>query len=103
MRDLTYCGPVPANEDCEQLGPNYRADVARSECIRYRDQLRAQFGPEPEGASLRIKSEPHDFGSYLEVVCSFDDNDSKAVEYAYACESDAWPEWRTTEPPDTLT
>jgi len=46
----------------------------RAECQRFIALLRKQFGPEPDGARLAVKSFPHDFGDYLEVVCCFDEN-----------------------------
>jgi hypothetical protein len=91
--ETLYCGPVPANESCEQLGPNYDPKRARLECQTYIAQLRRQFGPEPDGASLRIKSESHDFGTYLEVVCKFDSSDETATAYALQCEGEAATEW----------
>lgn len=86
-------GPVPSGEDCEQLGPNYNPAKAREECYRYIEQLRRQFGQEPAGAFLRVKSFPHDFGNYLEVICQFDPNDEDSVNYAFRCEGEAWQEW----------
>ncbi len=49
--------------------------------------------PEPQGAELRIRSNPHDFGSYLSVVCSFDPSDEVATGYAYRCEAEGPTEW----------
>lgn len=96
-RDELALGPVPSDEPCEQLGVGYQPERAREECRRYIAQLRRQFGPEPEGARLKISSNPHDFGNYLEVTCVFDDSLPGAVDYAFACESEAWPEWREEE------
>ena len=55
--------------------------------------IRVKLGPEPVGAQLAIKSNPHDFGPYLEVVCHFDDQDEEAGAYAYKCESDGPRTW----------
>lgn len=94
MRDFIEIGPVPCDEKCEQVGmPNYDSFRAKLECECFRNQLRRQFGPEPEGARLRIKSNPHDFGNYLEVVCHFDDAFPESVEYAFKCEGEAWTQW----------
>ena len=94
MRDYIEIGPTPCDEDCQQVGmASYDGEQARLECECFRDQLRRQFGPEPEGARLRIKSNPHDFGSYLEVVCNFDDEYPESVEYAFKCEGEAWNKW----------
>jgi hypothetical protein len=94
MRDYIEIGCVPADEDCEQVGmPTYDGRRARLECETFRDQLRRQFGDEPEGATLRVKSNPHDFGNYLEVACYFDTDSEEAVAYAFKCEGEAWTEW----------
>ena len=85
-RDFIDVGSAPSEEDCAQVGsPDYHAR-ARPECIRYIALLRQTFGPEPPQASLRVKSNPHDFGSYLSVVCYFDDDDEESANYAYRCE-----------------
>ena len=49
-------------------------------------------GEPPPGARLKVKSCPHDFGTYYEVVCYFDPEDSGAAQYAYRCE-DGLPEY----------
>lgn len=94
MRDFIEIGPVPCDEDCQQVGAaSYDPVRARLECQCFIEQLRRQFGPEPEGARLRIKSNPHDFGNYLEVVCHFDDAYPDSVEYTFKCEGEAWATW----------
>jgi hypothetical protein len=75
-------------------------DRARKECLAYIGLLRRTVGEEPGGASLRVKSNPHDFGSYLSVVCYFDPDVAAAVDYAFRCESaspQAWDEVARTE------
>ncbi len=96
MRDSINIGPVPPDEECEQLGTTYNPTKARKECQEYIKLLRRFFGPEPGSASLYIKSNPHDFGTYLEVECRFDDNDAEGQDYAFKCESDGpqyWDDW----------
>lgn len=88
MRDYIFIGPTPSAEDCQQVGTDqYDPTMARAECRAYLHQLRRVYGPEPEGAVLKIKSNPHEFGSYLEVVCEYDDRNETAVEYAFNCEN----------------
>ena len=92
MRECISIGPVPAEENCQQVGmPEYDAIVARKECERFIRHIRAAIGNEPEGASLKIKSNPHDFGNYLDVVCYFDDMNDEAANYAYRAESNEVP------------
>ena len=95
MRDYISIGATPADEECAQVGtPDYaHAQKSREEGKRFIELIRKKLGEEPEGASLAIKSFPHDFGTYHEVVCYYDDNNEQAVEYAYKCESDAPLTW----------
>jgi hypothetical protein len=60
---------------------------SRIECRALINQIRRVLGPEPEGAGLRVRSNPHDFGTYYEVACEFDDSCEKAINYAFDCEA----------------
>jgi hypothetical protein len=40
-----------------------------------------------------VKSNPHDFGTYLTVVCEFDSANEAAASYAYRCDAEAPEEW----------
>jgi hypothetical protein len=93
MRDLVYVGSSPPEEDCAQVGSDGYDLRARGECHAYMNLLRRVLGAEPEGASLSVKSCPHDFGDYLEVVCHFDPEKPDAVEYALRCEAEGPPRW----------
>ena len=79
-RDYMDIGSVPASEDCAQVGTEDYRPRARAECNRFIELLRRVIGEEPEGASLAIKNNPHDFGSYLSVVCYFDDENEEACQ-----------------------
>ena len=70
-------GPVPAEEDCIQVDPNriYLPQM-RAECNRYRTMLEQRFPDLPPGISFIIKTNSHDFGTYLEVAVKTDDSDS---------------------------
>jgi hypothetical protein len=97
MFDTLEIGSTPCDEACQQVGTkDYDPHKARLECQRFRTQLRQQFGEEPEGAKLIIKGNPHDFGTYYEVACKYEMGNEKAEEYAFNCESEAWPQWRDT-------
>ena len=94
MRDYLNIGSSPAEESCVQVGCDDYSTLARAECKRYIDAIRLALGPEPDGARLAIKGFPHDFGTYYEVICYYDDENEDAVTYAFKCESDApvtWP------------
>jgi hypothetical protein len=93
MRDCIDVGCAPTEEDCAQVGQPEYATQARKECRAYIHQLRRMFGEEPEGASLSIKSNPHDFGSYFSVVCFYDPALPPSREYAFRCEGKSPREW----------
>jgi hypothetical protein len=93
MQDCLDLGSAPSHEDCAQVGRDDYAERARCECRVYANQLRRMFGEEPDGARLSVKSSPHDFGSYLSVVCYFDGDNKAAIDYAYRCEAQGPREW----------
>lgn len=87
MQDYLYVGPVPAEEDCAQVGSHDYARRAKQECRLFVDQIRRYY-PEPENGYLSIKSNSHDYGTYYEVVAVFDMDCEVASEWAYDVESD---------------
>jgi hypothetical protein len=91
--DYIYVGSSPADETCAQVGTWDYSERARAECRALIGQLRRVLGPEPEGARLAIKSAAHDFGTYYEVVCYYDDDMAAAVRYAFRCESECPARW----------
>src|SRR5580698_8473696 len=93
MNNFIDVGCTPTHEDCAQVGSDDYYDRARRECLLYIGQLRRLFGDEPDGAHLSVKSNPHDFGSYLSVICSYDDRFPASVEYAFHCESESPEHW----------
>ncbi|MBL8028999.1 MAG: hypothetical protein JNL74_21430 [Fibrobacteres bacterium] len=97
MKEYLVIGTTPTEEDCIQVrsGQNY-LPLMRKECKRFLDLLRSKFGDEPDGAKLCIKDFPHDFGTYLEVVCEYDPDKEEAVEYAFRCENDPPRTWNET-------
>lgn len=96
MRDfIDLGGTTPPEESCAQVGSreyDYH-EQARKEAKAYMNLLRRVLGDEPPGARLAIKSHPHDFGSYLTVVCHFDDGDQQGAAYAQRCDAEAPAEW----------
>jgi hypothetical protein len=95
MKDFIDVGSSPHGEDCAQVGSDDYHDRARRECRAYIAQLRRVFGDEPEGARLSVKSNPHDFGTYLSVICYYDDQIPAAADYAFRCESESPEHWDT--------
>jgi hypothetical protein len=93
MIDKLFIGPVPCNEECEQVGDNYDPSKARAECNRFINLIVEKMGVPPEGASLLVARESHDFGSYYEVAVRFDDSYPDAIEWAFNVEANAPMNW----------
>lgn len=94
MTDHLSIGSTPAEESCAQVGREDYYEAARAECLRFIDLIRKTVGPEPPGARLHIHSNPHDFGTYLEVCVQFDVWDKEAADYAYRVEDKAPMTWK---------
>lgn len=93
MRDYISLGPVPAYEECAGVGSAGYHERARAECSRYKQQLLRQFGEPPEGGRFGIKTFPHDFGSYHEVVIYYDDDYPDSLKFAIDVENNLPGEW----------
>lgn len=93
MREYIEYGPVPAEESCAQVGEEDYDGRARAECLAYIALIRQTCGVEPEGAQLAVKSFPHDFGSYKEVVCYYDEAYPDSVDYAWGIEKNLPIRW----------
>ncbi len=97
MRDYVDIGSSPCDEECVQVEPTGAyVQAMREECRRYIDCIREHCGEEQGSAALRVKGNPHDFGTYYEVVCSYDDNDELGANYAYHVEEHAPARWDGT-------
>lgn len=92
MEHLTL-GPTPREEECAQVGTDEYPVRVRREGKAYIGQLVRMFGSPPPGAEFRLKSFPHDFGTYHEVVLSFDSSVKTAVEFACHVEGNLPGEW----------
>jgi hypothetical protein len=55
--------------------------------------LTKTFGEPPAGSNFAIKSNPHDFGSYYEVVVYYNDDNEEAAEFAYMVERNLPETW----------
>lgn len=91
-KDYLTLGPTPCDEKCEQLGDSYNPSRAKLEMIAYIAQLKRQFGTSSE-IYFRVKSFPHDFGTYSEVVVWFDDLSEKSCQEAFEVENNLPAEW----------
>ena len=90
---LELAQTTPHEEPCAQVGAyNYSRD-ARLEAQAFINQLIRENGNPPEGVRFKITSNPHDFGSYLDVVIIFDDQDELCSDYAYKIEANTPHRW----------
>lgn len=92
-RDFLYLGPTPHEEECAQVRDPRYGKCANLECQVFIAALIAAVGPPPghrtdenAPAQFRVKSNPHDFGTYFEVVIKFNSQDEAAVAYAQRVE-----------------
>ena len=96
MRDSISIGSAPANEDCAQVGKDDYHARAIAETRAFINQLKRVFGEEPFGAKLKVKSNQHDFGTYLDVECVFDSAYPDALKYCFEVESKTPADWDNT-------
>lgn len=91
--DYYEIGPVPTEENCAQAGTEGFGTQALKECRAYINQLRRVVGEEPDGAELRIKSNPHGFRTCYEVACYYEIGNPEAEAYAFRCDEEAPSHW----------
>jgi len=91
--DLVNIGSTPPSEECIQLGTENYDTLAFNECTRYIEHIRLVSGVEPEGALLAVKAFPHDFGTYHEVICYYDETNAQALDYAFFVEDNGPDSW----------
>lgn len=89
MREYLTIGSCPHDEKCEQLGPTFNKDREILEIAAFCEQIMRHY-PAPAfcHAEVRAKSFNHDFGRYREVCVIYNDNDEKAIDYAFSIEGD---------------
>jgi len=91
--DYLEIGPTPYDEECAQVGSENYMTRARIECTAFVNQLERTFPDAPGCTYFRIKSNPHDFGDYLEVQVRFDEEDEASREYAFNVENNTPANW----------
>lgn len=94
MNGFLCLGSSPPEENCAKVGQPEYAKQVRQECRRYIEIIRKFVGKEPVNCELKIKSFPHDFGTYYEVVCCFEETDEIAMTYAFKCENNGPLTWK---------
>ncbi len=95
MRDYITISSTPLAEPCAQVGQDDYPERSRIETKVFAQQcLRVLEEEFDEVACLiSIKSFPHDFGTYREVVAYFDEEDDNSIKQAYWLESHTPEEW----------
>ena len=93
MRNYIEIGCAPVEEEVAQVGTDDYHLKAHDQCTKYIKLLRSKFGKEPDGAELKIKYFQHDFGTYMEVVCWYDDDKRESVDYAFELEREQPEHW----------
>ena len=88
MREYYELGPVPSEEDCLQTGKD-DFSLMKKECRIYQRQLERMF----QGLQFGVKTFPHDFGSYCEVVVYYDSENQDEAEKVWSIESDLPAKW----------
>jgi len=98
MLDYMTIGSSPVEESCAQVGSDDYSKKSRIECRVFKHQLKRLF---PDG-TFGIKTFPHDFGSYSEVVAYFDADNAESglspgakeeMDAAYAAEANTPMRW----------
>jgi hypothetical protein len=83
---------TPHDEPCAQVGsPDYIKN-ARIEARAFINQIIRENGNPPDGVSFKITSNPHDFGTYLDVSLRFLGNEV-CEEYVYKVEGNTPSNW----------
>ena len=98
MKDYLNIGSAPIEEDCVQVGTDNYMQDSRKECQRFVDLLNMKFPNKPNGVDFKIKSFPHEFGTYREVVVSYDDSVEEQVEFAFMVEDQTPLTWEDSDP-----
>ena len=97
MIEYVEIGSTPCNEECAQVGAPDYSERSRKECNAYINQLHriiVAAGKEiPDGFRLFIKGNSHEFGTYHEVACKFNDNNEVACDLAYWVENNCPANW----------
>jgi hypothetical protein len=78
MRDYFGVGPTPFDEDCAQVGTENYRQIASKEMDAYIDMLYRIFEEKIENTTIAFKKQwnSHDFGTYGEVILSYEDHES---------------------------
>lgn len=86
MDQFELAQTTPCQEKCIQVGADDYLRLARIEARAFINQIIRENGNPPEGVNFKITSNPHDFGTYLDVAIQFDEEDDVQVDYVFMIE-----------------
>lgn len=91
--DYIELAPAPYDEQCAQVGEDDYAERSVKECVALMHQLTRQLGEPPASAYYSVKTFPHDFGSYKEVVINYDPDNEEARRFAIGVDRHMPAKW----------
>ena len=90
MLNSMYIGDTsPYGEDCVYMGMDNYLPRATKEAARFLAQIRKHYGEEPGNSEMKIKYNPHDFGTYLSIEFYYEADNEEEVDYGFDIEGDA--------------
>ncbi len=95
MYEYMEIGPVPADENCAQLGTDDYRENASKEMNAYINQLERVFSEHIANGEVffRKKWFAHDFGSYGEVVVCYNPDNTNSCNAAFEIEGNLPSNW----------
>ena len=96
-RSYLSIGCSPAAENCVQVSQtvDYFDDMM-AECRKFRDMLIAKF-TNCNKVEIKVKTFPHDFGTYAEVVVYYSETDPESEAQAIFIENNMPSYWTETD------
>ena len=94
MTNYDLLSTSPPDEQCVQTdGTDVNRMLAYEEGKRYIELIRKVCGKEPDGVRLKVRSNPHDLGTYYTVALFFDDEIPEHVDYMEKVDGDGPLNW----------
>lgn len=93
MTDYIELGVTPCNESCCQVGRDNYSKYGLLEAREFKRMLEALYADKLDLVTFRVKTCPHDFGSYYDVAIVYDTEEGMNVAYEIEDSYPAdWPE-----------
>ena len=88
LNSMYIADTSPYGEDCVYVGMDNYLPRANNEAARFLAQIRKHYGDEPGNSELKIKHNPHDFGTYLSIEFYYEADNEEEVDYGFDIEGD---------------